>query len=92
MGGMGGIAGRQVLTRMMRGQAQGNVERSKAGWPLNRGGGVGAVSGVLWALVCEVIAISWFQILTVGISIACAAMSKLFAAALAGKMLPGTEG
>jgi len=85
---MGGIAGSQVLTLMIRGQALGHVERSNAGWLLNREMVVGALNGVLWALVVAVIAIIWFQDLTIGIIIACAIIINLFAAALAGTMLP----
>jgi len=85
---MGGIAGSQVLTLMIRGQALGHVERSNAGWLLNREMVGGALNGVLWALVVAVIAIIWFQDLTIGIIIACAIIINLFAAALAGTMLP----
>ncbi|SEQ61735.1 magnesium transporter [Amphritea atlantica] len=85
---MGGIAGSQVLTLMIRGQALGHVERSNAGWLLNREMVVGALNGILWALVVAVIAIIWFQDLTIGIIIACAIIINLFAAALAGTMLP----
>ncbi|MBN0988789.1 magnesium transporter [Amphritea pacifica] len=85
---MGGIAGSQVLTLMIRGQALGHVERSNAGWLLNREMVVGALNGILWALVVAAIAIIWFQDLTIGIIIACAIIINLFAAALAGTMLP----
>ncbi len=85
---MGGIAGSQVLTLMIRGQALGHVERSNAGWLLNREIVVGALNGVLWALVVAVIAVLWFQDLTIGIIIACAIIINLMAAALAGTMLP----
>lgn len=85
---MGGIAGSQVLTLMIRGQALGHVERSNAGWLLNREMVVGALNGVLWALVVAVIAVLWFQDLTIGIIIACAIIINLLAAALAGTMLP----
>ncbi|WP_417224782.1 magnesium transporter [Amphritea sp.] len=85
---MGGIAGSQVLTLMIRGQALGHVERSNAGWLLNREMIVGLLNGLLWAVVVAVIAILWFEDLTIGIIIACAIMINLFAAALAGTLLP----
>lgn len=85
---MGGIAGSQVLTLMIRGQALGHVERSNAGWLLNREIIVGLLNGLLWAVVVAFIAVLWFQDLTIGIIIACAIMINLFAAALAGTLLP----
>lgn len=85
---MGGIAGSQVLTLMIRGQALGHVERSNAGWLLNREMIVGLLNGLLWAAVVAIIAIAWFEDLTIGIIIACAIMINLFAAALAGTLLP----
>ncbi|MBQ0757676.1 MAG: magnesium transporter [Amphritea sp.] len=85
---MGGIAGSQVLTLMIRGQALGHVERSNAGWLLNREIIVGALNGILWALVIAVISTLWFQDITLGIIIACAIIINLFAAALAGTLLP----
>ncbi|MDO6564070.1 magnesium transporter [Amphritea sp. 1_MG-2023] len=85
---MGGIAGSQVLTLMIRGQALGHVERSNAGWLLNREMIVGLLNGLLWAVVVAIIAILWFDDLTIGIIIACAIMINLFAAALAGTLLP----
>ncbi|MEH6576360.1 MAG: magnesium transporter [Amphritea sp.] len=85
---MGGIAGSQVLTLIIRGQALGHVERSNAGWLLNRELIVGALNGVLWALVVAVVAVLWFQDTTIGIVIACAIIINLVVAALAGTMLP----
>lgn len=85
---MGGIAGSQVLTLMIRGQALGHVERSNARWLLNREMIVGLLNGLLWAAVVAIIAVLWFQDLTIGIIIACAIMINLFAAALAGTLLP----
>lgn len=85
---MGGIAGSQVLTLMIRGQALGHVERANAGWLLNRELVVGTLNGILWALVVAAIAVVWFQDMTIGVIIACAIIINLFAAALAGTLLP----
>ena len=85
---MGGIAGSQVLTLMIRGQALGHVERSNAGWLLNREIIVGTLNGLLWALIVAAIAMLWFQEITIGIIIGCAIIINLFAAALAGTLLP----
>ncbi|WP_261844108.1 magnesium transporter [Aliamphritea ceti] len=85
---MGGIAGSQALTLVIRGQALGHVERSNAGWLLNRELVVGTVNGILWAVVVAIIAVLWFQDTTIGLIIGCAIVINLIAAALAGTMLP----
>ncbi|MBN3564482.1 magnesium transporter [Aliamphritea spongicola] len=85
---MGGIAGSQALTLMIRGQALGHVERSNAGWLLNRELVVGTANGILWAIVVAVIAVLWFQDTTIGLIIGCAIIINLIAAALAGTLLP----
>ncbi|WP_271273427.1 magnesium transporter [Aliamphritea hakodatensis] len=85
---MGGIAGSQALTLVIRGQALGHVERSNAGWLLNRELVVGTANGILWAIVVAVIAVLWFQDTTIGLIIGCAIVINLIAAALAGTLLP----
>ena len=76
---MGGIAGSQTLTLVIRGQALGHVERSNAGWLLNRELLVGIFNGLLWALVVAAVSIYWFNDTTIGLVIA---------GALAGTLLP----
>lgn len=85
---MGGIAGSQTLTLVIRGQALGHVEKANAGWLLNREMIVGALNGVLWALVVAVVAVLWFQDMKIGIIIALAIIINLIAGAMAGTLLP----
>lgn len=85
---MGGIAGSQTLTLVIRGQALGHVERSNAGWLLNREMIVGALNGLLWAGVIAVVATLWFQDINLGIIIAIAIVINLVAGAVAGTLLP----
>lgn len=85
---MGGIAGSQTLTLVIRGQALGHVERSNAGWLLNREMIVGAINGLLWAAVIAVVATIWFQDINIGIIIALAIVINLVAGAIAGTLLP----
>ena len=85
---MGGIAGSQTLTLVIRGQALGHVERSNAGWLLNREMIVGALNGLLWAGVIAVVATHWFQDINLGIIIAIAIVINLVAGAIAGTLLP----
>lgn len=85
---MGGIAGSQTLTLVIRGQALGHIERSNIGWLFNRELIVSALNGVLWATVVAVIAVLWFQDITIGIVIAIAIVINLIAGAMAGSLLP----
>lgn len=85
---MGGIAGSQTLTLVIRGQALGHVERSNAGWLLNRELVVSSLNGLLWAAVVAAAAVLWFQDMTIGIVIALAIIINLIAGAMAGTLLP----
>lgn len=85
---MGGIAGSQTLTLVIRGQALGHVERSNAGWLLNRELLVGGLNGILWAVVVSSVAIYWFQDTTIGMVIGMAIVINLVAGAFAGTLLP----
>ncbi|HBD23245.1 MAG TPA: magnesium transporter, partial [Oceanospirillaceae bacterium] len=85
---MGGIAGSQALTLVIRGQALGHVERSNIAYLLNREVIVGAINGTLWALVVASIASWWFADMTIGFIIAIAMIINLVIAAISGTSLP----
>jgi len=85
---MGGIAGSQALTLVIRGQALGHVERSNIGYLINREIIVGTINGVLWALVVASIASWWFADTTIGLIIAIAMVINLVVAAVCGTSLP----
>ncbi len=85
---MGGIAGSQALTLVIRGMAIGQISNNNIGWLLNREFIVGVLNGLLWALVVAVAAVIWFNDLTIGIVIAAALFINLIVAAIAGTMLP----
>ena len=55
---MGGIAGSQTLTLMIRGQALGHVERSNARWLLNRELLVSLLNGIIWAGVVAAVSMA----------------------------------
>jgi len=85
---MGGIAGTQTLTLMIRGIAMGQVSRNNQFWLLNRELTVGLLNGVLWAAVVAVAASLWFNDWNIGLIIAAAMMINLLTAALTGAALP----
>lgn len=87
---MGGIAGSQTLTLVIRGQALGHIEKHNIGWLFNRELIVSIINGSLWAIVVAVIAVLWFQDMTIGIVIAMAIVINLVAGAMAGSLLPLT--
>lgn len=85
---MGGIAGSQTLTIVIRGMALGQVGQSNAGWLLNREVMVGFINSLLWALVVAVIATYWFGQPALGAIVAVALVINLVIAAVVGTMLP----
>ena len=85
---MGGIAGTQTLTIMIRGMAVDQVTESNTPWLLRRELAVGFLNGLLWAVVVAGIAILWFKSIQLGLIIGSAIIINLFFAALAGMLVP----
>tara|TARA_R110000823_G_scaffold91174_3_gene201089 strand:- start:9765 stop:11117 length:1353 start_codon:yes stop_codon:yes gene_type:complete len=85
---MGGIAGTQTLTVLVRGIAMGQIVRNNQRWLVNREVMIGVINGVLWAGVVAVAASVWFDDWTIGIIIAAAMVINLITAALTGALLP----
>ena len=85
---MGGIAGTQTLTLMVRGIALGQVVKNNQARLINREVMIGLMNGILWALVVAVAASIWFEQWKIGLIIAAAMIINLVTAALAGAALP----
>ncbi len=85
---MGGIAGTQTLTVLVRALAMGQVNRSNSSWLVSRELLAGALNGVLWALVVALAAALWFGDSTLGLIIAAALMINLVTAGFTGALLP----
>ena len=85
---MGGVAGSQTLTVVIRGMALGRIERDNLKWLLGREFAVGALNGMLWAVVMGAIVSVWFGDWTISIVIAAAMAINLMAAAVTGTLLP----
>ncbi len=85
---MGGIAGSQTLTIMIRGLALGQVGSANAAWLMRKELAVAALNGVLWAVVVAAIAMLWFGNEAISFVIAAALIINLIFAALAGFALP----
>jgi magnesium transporter len=85
---MGGVAGNQTLTLVIRGMALGQIGRTNSIWLMWRELGVGLFNGLLWAVVAAVIAIIWFDDNKLGYIFAGAMIVNLVTAALSGAFLP----
>jgi len=85
---MGGIAGSQTLTLVIRAMALGQVQAGNTRYLLTKELAVGAFNGMLWALVIGVTAALWFDDPSLGMIIGCAMILNLVVAAGAGAMIP----
>jgi len=85
---MGGIAGTQTLTILVRGIAMGHIVRNNQMWLVNREILIGFFNGFLWAAVVAVAASWWFGDWSLGFIIAAAMVINLVTAAVTGAVLP----
>ena len=85
---MGGIAGSQTLTLVIRAMALGQVQAGNTRYLLTKELAVGALNGLLWALVIGATAALWFDDPSLGVIIGCAMILNLVVAAGAGAMIP----
>ncbi|OGI50864.1 MAG: magnesium transporter [Candidatus Muproteobacteria bacterium RIFCSPHIGHO2_12_FULL_60_33] len=85
---MGGNAGTQTLTLVVRGLAVGTISESNARRLLSRELMIGAVNGLVWALVVAAVAVWWYGNLVIGALIAAAMIINLAFAALSGVGIP----
>ena len=85
---MGGVAGSQTLTVIIRGMALGHISRSNLGWLVSREVKVGILNGLLWAAIIAIVAGLWFDDWMISAIIAAAMVINSVTAALAGALLP----
>lgn len=85
---MGGIAGSQTLTLVIRAQALGQLGSGNTRALLVKELAVGFLNGLLWALVVAGVAGIWFKNVDIGITIGSALVINLVAAACAGVLVP----
>ncbi|PSW05505.1 magnesium transporter [Photobacterium lipolyticum] len=85
---MGGVAGSQTLTLIVRGLALGQISRANLKPLLTKEVKVGALNGVLWALVIGIITGYWFSSIMLGLVIGLAIVANIISAALAGIFVP----
>ncbi len=85
---MGGIAGSQTLTLIIRGLALGQITPQTYWALLRKELGVGLLNGILWALVICGVTYLWFGDLIIGTVIALAIVINILVAAFSGVVIP----
>jgi len=85
---MGGIAGSQTLTIVIRAMALGQIGVSNAGRLIVKELSVGILNGLLWAVIIAIVTILWFDNVQLGFIIGAAIIVNLITGALAGATIP----
>jgi magnesium transporter len=85
---MGGVAGSQTLTVVIRGMALGQIERGNINWLLSKEFAVGALNGLLFALIVGGVVSAWFDDPIMALIIGLAMAINLMCAGLSGTLLP----
>ncbi len=86
---MGGIAGTQALTIVIRGMALGRVGSANIRALVSREAVIGLANGLFWSVIVGLAAFAWFGDFTLGYVIGAAIIVNLLVAALVGTLLPG---
>jgi magnesium transporter len=87
---MGGIAGTQTVTLIIRSMALGQVQWHDARWLLLREMGVSALTGLAMSVIMAIITIAWLGTWVIAAIIAAAMIINLLAAAIVGVVVPLT--
>ncbi|WP_217526860.1 magnesium transporter [Vibrio cholerae] len=85
---MGGIAGSQTLTLMVRAMALNQITVGNRFALLKNELGIGSINGLVWALIIGGMAALWFQEPMIGATIALAIVVNIITAALFGVLIP----
>jgi magnesium transporter len=88
--GMGGNAGSQTMTVTVRALATKDLDIYNSWRIIRREMGVGAINGIVFACLIGTVAGLWFHDQNIGAIIAAAMVINMFAAALAGILIPLT--
>ncbi len=85
---MGGIAGSQTLTLMIRAMALNQITPGNRLAVLKNECGIGSLNGLLWALIIGLLAGVWFQSVQIAAILSLAIVVNIFVAALFGVLIP----
>jgi len=85
---MGGISGSQTITLIIRGLALGQINDSNKKDIITKELKVGAINGVLWAIVIGVITYIWFDSFLLSLTIFISILGNILIASLSGVWVP----
>ncbi|MCZ6881975.1 MAG: magnesium transporter [Gammaproteobacteria bacterium] len=85
---MGGIAGSQTLTLVIRGIALGQLGSSNYRSLIKKEISIGILNGLVWALVVATFSVFWFENYSIGAIIGFALLVNLITGAFAGAVIP----
>jgi len=85
---MGGNAGTQTLTIVIRGLSNGTIQKQNIANLLKKELMVGSLNGLLWAVAIAIIASLWFNNVQLGLVIALAMLINIITSAMSGVILP----
>ncbi|MCS6948558.1 MAG: magnesium transporter [Steroidobacteraceae bacterium] len=87
---MGGIAGTQTVTLIIRGLALGQVQWPASRWLLMKEIAVGGLNGLIWAVAIGLVVWVWFGTWKIAAILAAALIVNLLAAGTVGVLIPLT--
>lgn len=85
---MGGIAGGQTLTLVIRGIAVGHINDANKRWLIGKEISIGILNGLIWAILIASVVALWKWDFQLGLVIAFAMFMNLFAAGVSGVSIP----
>ena len=85
---MGGVAGNQTVALVIRGLALGHIGDSNQRELLLKEAAVGLLNGITWAVIIGGIVMLWKGSIMLGLFIACAMLTNLIVAGIAGVTIP----
>lgn len=85
---MGGIAGSQTLSVIIRSLALGQLRKGNRIWMLQKEVGIGLLNGLLWAVLISSLVYWWFQLPTLSLIIGVAIFINLIVATSSGVIVP----
>jgi magnesium transporter len=85
---MGGIAGSQTLTLMVRSMALGQITPGNRFAIMKNELGIGAINGLVWAIIIGACTAVWFSSPVIGATISLAIIVNIITAALFGVLIP----
>ncbi|PAJ72341.1 magnesium transporter [Pseudoalteromonas sp. NBT06-2] len=85
---MGGVAGSQTLTLVIRGMAVGHINTANQKSLIHKELAIGALNGIIWAILIASVVALWQWDFNLGLVIAFAMFMNLLSAGLAGAFIP----